>query len=388
MWGPEESEELRSLQARAYGRDSSLTAAEAERLRELEDLRRAPVAGSGPDAGIGAVNVSAVGPSAEAAPSTASSDAAATTTATSTTTEAATDTDTDTDTDADAVSGDAVDASAPASSSWRSLFSLLRTRWRPVTLAAAVVLAIGVGVGWLAFGRSGAAAVELSADQQEWQNELVAAGVYDPGSIRALGVEEDVVIWTATKDAKERTCLILGTGEATVPTCERTEMIAATGMYGSISVKGKGDLQREVSAQMLFTASGEPAVAVSAYDYDTSESGITYANEAESETAARLSENGFDAGSLWVVGYDGDVPVWTAVQTESQNQCLIYDGSTDEAPVSCADPQTMQEQTSSLVLNVVDAETGDVTHLEMMSNRGPGYLTITREGDVSGAVGD
>lgn len=373
MLEPEESEELRSLQARAYGRDSALTEAEAERLRELEERRLAPaaeaehpVAGERSDAAEPDTGVAADVDSASA--SAAVDDARVPA--------------------GEDVAGDADDAPSRSSSFLHPLLSLLRTRWRPVALAAVVVLAIGVGIGWLAFGRSGAAAVELTADQQGWQNDLVATGVYDPGSIRALGVEEDVVIWTATKGGQERTCLILGTGEATVPTCERTEMIAATGMYGSISVKGKGDLQREVSAQMLFTASGEPAVAVSAYDYDTSESGITYANEAESEAAARLSENGFEAGSLWVVGYDGDVPIWTAVQTESQNQCLIYDGSTDEAPVACADPQTMQEQASGLVLNVVDAETGAVTHLELMSNRGPGYLTITREGDASGAVGD
>lgn len=371
MLEPEESEELRSLQARAYGRDSSLTSAEAERLRELEDLRLAPVAEAAPAAHPGEVERSAA---AEPDTAVAVSEAAPADEGRVSAGEDAAD--------------DAVDALSPASSSWLSLFSLLRTRWRPVALVAVAVLAIGVGVGWLAFGRSGAAAVELTADQQGWQNDLVAAGVYDPGSIRALSVEEDVVIWTATKDTKERTCLILGTGEATVPSCDRTEMIAETGIYGSISVEGHKGLQREVSAQMLFTASGEPAVAVSVYDYDPTESGITYANEAESETAARLAENGFDAGSLWVVGYDGDVPIWTASQTESQNQCLIYDGSTDEAPVTCADPQTMQEQASSLVLNVVDTETGGVTHLEMMSNRGPGYLTVTREGDASGAVGD
>lgn len=374
MLEPEESEELRSLQARAYGRDSALTAAEAERLRELDDRRVAPAAESGSAERVVA------GPPVEDSESAAKSAGAH---------DAADEIDAaPAGVPAGEPSADVEDRASSASSSWRSALSALRPRWRPVALAAVAVLAIGVGIGWLAFGRSGVAAVELTADQQGWQNDLVATGVYDPGSIRALGVEEDVVIWTATKGGQERTCLILGTGEATVPTCERTEMITATGMYGSISVKGKGDLQREVSAQMLFTASGEPAVAVSAYDYDTSESGITYANEAESEAAARLSENGFEAGSLWVVGYDGDVPIWTAVQTESQNQCLIYDGSTDEAPVACADPQTMQEQASGLVLNVVDAETGAVTHLELMSNRGPGYLTITREGDASGAVGD
>jgi hypothetical protein len=381
MLEPEESEELRSLQARAYGRESSLTATEAERLRELEDRRVAPAAESGPPERVVAR------PSADEGASVAESAGV----------------------DADRVVAEAVgaararsvgegavddaadaapDGSSPVSSSWRPVLSLLRPHWRSIALAAVLVLAVGVGVGWLTFGRSGVEAVELTAEQQGWQNDLLAEGVYDSGSLRALAVEEGAVIWTATKDGQERTCLILGTGDARVPTCERTERIATTGIYGSISVKGERGLQREVSAQMLFTASGEPAVAVSTYEYDPTESGVTYANEKESETAARLSENGFDASSLWVVGYDREVPVWTGQQTESRNHCLIYDGSTDEAPVACADPETMQDQTSNLVLTVVDTETGGVTSLEMMSNQGPGYLVITREGGTSGAGGD
>ncbi|MDF2507439.1 MAG: hypothetical protein K0Q52_1298 [Microbacterium sp.] len=372
MLGPEESTELRSLQARAYGRDSALTATEAERLRELEDRRVAPVAERAP--GEQPVARARIDDGASAATSA----------------------DDDQDgADADdardpAVDEEGADADEPSSapSTWRSLLSLLRTSWRPIALATVAVLAVGVGVGWLAFGRSGAEAVELTAEQQGWQDDLLADGVYDPGSIRPLAVEEGAVIWTATKGGQERTCLILGTGDATVPTCERTERIAATGIYGSISVKGEGGLQREVSAQLLFTASGEPAAAVSTYEYDPTESGVTYANEKESETAARLSEDGFDASSLWVVGYDRDVPIWTGQQTESRNHCLIYDGSTDEAPVACADPETMQDQASNLVLTVVDTETGGTTSVEMMSSSGPGYLVITREGGTSGAGGD
>lgn len=374
MLAPEESDELRSLQARAYGRDSALTAADAERLRELEDRRVVPVVESGSAERI------AAGPpveDAESAAKPAGADGAAD--------------------EIDAASAgvpegeastEVEDAASSASSSWRSILSALRPRWRSIALAAVVVLTVGVGIGWLAFGRSGAAAVELSAEQQGWQNDLLADGVYDPGSIRALAIEEGAVIWTATKGGQERTCLILGAGGAMVPTCERTERVASTGIYGSISVKGGGNLQREVSAQMLFTASGEPAVAVSTYEYDPTESGVTYANEKEAETAARLSENGFDASSLWVVGYDRDVPIWAGQQTESHTQCLIYDGSTDEAPVTCADPETMQDQASNLVLTVVDTETGGTTSLEMMSGSGPGYLVITREGDTTGAGGD
>jgi hypothetical protein len=201
-------------------------------------------------------------------------------------------------------------------------------------------------------------------------------------------VKEGAVIWTATSEASKNTCLILSTGEMTTPSCDRTDRIAESGIYGAIIVRDADDVRRQVTAQMLMTAAGEPAVSVGSYDYEATESGITYANEAESQTAERLADDGFEPSSLWVVGYDGDVPVWTATQLDSQNRCLIYDGSTADAPMTCADPETMQDQASSLVLNVTDVATGDVTHLELPSTLGPAYLVITPQGSVVGAGGD
>ncbi len=58
----------------------------------------------------------------------------------------------------------------------------------PAVLAVAALLVVGVGVGWLLFGRSAATPVALSAQQQEWQSALIAGGRYDPGSVRALAV--------------------------------------------------------------------------------------------------------------------------------------------------------------------------------------------------------
>lgn len=375
MLDAQESEELRSLQALAYGRDAALSDLDAMRLRELEERRFARSA----EGAQGATTAPDAAESTETAPEggrdtwvTDADDRVPTAGAGGSADQEA----------------DAEESAAPAASARASLLAAVRTHWRPVAFAVAAVLAIGVGVGWIAFGRSTATPIELTAEQQDWQHALISDGLYDSGSVRALAVEEGVVVWTATKNHRERTCLILGTGEITVPTCERTEIVTETGTYGAITVKGDGDVDRQVGAQMLFTASGEPAVAVSVYDYDPGESGITYANEEESNIAKRLTEDGYEAGSLWVVGYDGDVPVWSAVEAETQNHCLIYDGSIDDAPVTCADPETMQEQSSSLVLTVVDSATGSMTNLEMPSNSGPGYLVITREGGMAGAGGD
>lgn len=374
MLDSDEWAELRSLQARAYGRDAVLTPTEAVRLRALEDRRF--------DRGVESVQQ---GPaeigdapaaemlSAQSRAATERDDAAA----------GAAPADAETDAEAD-IGGRRTGTDAAAS----PRRSVLRAHWRPVAIATVALLVIGLGIGWLAFGRSGVSPVALTAEQQQWQNDLTVAGLYDSGSIRALAVEEGVVIWAATKDEQARTCLILRAEGVTQPSCDRTEVVAETGIYGGITVRAAGDQHRQLSVQMLLTAAGDPAVAISTYDYDPGVSGITYANEEESQAAERLIAEGFDGNSLWVVGYDGDVPVWTAVQTDSQHPCLIYDGSTPETPIICADPETMQDQTSSLVLNVVDSATGAVTHLELASNRGPAYLVITREGGVAGAGGD
>ncbi|WP_226532125.1 hypothetical protein [Microbacterium paraoxydans] len=367
MLDAEESEELRSLHARAYGRDAALTDAEATRLRELEDRRRVPaVEPEHVEEPVQVEEGEVLEPSTSDRVDDSPSEMRVLAAGTEPTAE----------------------ASASAGSSLRSLLAVARSHWRPVALATVAVLLIGLGAGWLAFGRADSAPVALTPEQQQWEDDLVAGGDYDPGSIRALGVEQGAVIWTATKDGRERTCLILSTGDVTLPNCNETESVTAEGIYGSITVRTDEDLQRQVSAQMLFTASGEPAVAVSSYDYDSLQTGITYANEKESQTADRLVREGYDMHSLWVVGYDGDVPLWTAVQRDSQSSCLIYDGSTDDSPEACLDPETMQEQGSSLVLNRVDPDSGAVTHFELASSTGPGYLVITRERDATGAAED
>lgn len=377
-----ELEELRALQARAYGRAAALSADDAVRLRELEERRVARAPEMPEDAAVEMTGSALREPD----PLAGEDDDARATAAPVDEADAPLD-DTDTDTEADTDTDADEDADVPRSAP--PLRVLLRRHWRPAAIAAVAVLLIGVGVGWLAFARPATAPVALTAEQQGWQDDLVSSGVYDAGSVRALAVEEGAGIWVATTDDGARSCLILSTGDVTQPSCDRRETVLQTGLYGSIAVENADEQRRQVSVQMLFTAVGEPAVAVSSYDYDPSIGGITYANEQESNTAERLVDEGFDANSLWVVGYDGDVPVWTGTQTASQNQCLIHDGSTADAPVICADPETMQDQaTSRLVLNVVDSETGAVTLLELLANRGPAYLVITREAGVIGAADD
>ena len=264
-----------------------------------------------------------------------------------------------------------------------------RPRPLVLALAAAALLLGGGGIGWMLAGGAVGAAVTLSPQQQAWQDDIVASGQYDAGSVRAVTVAEETVVWTATQDQRERTCLILGTGDLTMPSCDRTSSVAERGLYGSISLGTDGDLQRQLSAQLLLTASGEPAVAVSASDYTTGITAIEYANEDETRTASRLAEEeGFDPGSIWVAGYDGEVPIWTASQLESGRQCLIHDGSLPDSPMACETVETLGEYDRGLMLEVTDPQTGALTRYEIPWSRGPSTLVISHEGGAAGAGGD
>lgn len=375
-------DELRVLQRKAYARDGALTPAEADRLRELEEQRRFATAAASPvshaaapaDARAGSAPASArfsdVRPGADA--STDAGDAP----------EASIDPDGDTQNAPDA----AGDSRETATTRHRLVGPLRSRRGAVAVVAALALIAVGVGIGWSVFGRPPGPAVALTAEQRAWQEDVVASDAYDPGSVRALAVEEGVVLWTATQQQGERTCLILGAGASTMPSCDRTEIVQQSGLYGSFTLSSDDDGQRQVSAQLLLGPNGEAVVAASTGEYSTA---IQYANDEESATARRLAEAGFDPGSIWVTGYDGDVPLWSATQVETGRQCLIYDGSTADAPVACETPETLAEYGPGLFLQVTDAETGAVTSYELPGNvAGPSVLVITREGSVAGAGGD
>lgn len=359
--------ELRSLQARAYGRDASLSAAEALRLRELERRRAEPtpvVADPPVEAPVSALT-SGTGnlePQTDDVPGSGDGDA------------------TTTGTDQGGPDG----PGRPPGRSW------LRTRWLPLAAAVVTLVLVGIGLGWALFRGSGPDTAALSPEQQQWQSALLASGNYDRGSLRALAVEEGAVIWVATKDDAEITCLLVATSPSALPSCDRTETVGRTGLFGAVTLESKEETRRELNVQMVFTASGEPAVAANVAEFGPgTTNGMTWANADEAEKAKRIADQGFQINSLWVVGYDGDVPVWTGMELDGFQTCLIYAGSDAAFPRVCADALTMQEQSATLVLNVVDDASGEVVRLELpTASNGHSSLMITREGGADGAAGD
>ncbi|WP_101847191.1 hypothetical protein [Zhihengliuella sp. ISTPL4] len=352
-------EERRALQRKAFGRAGGLTAAEAARLRELDDARQRPATPPTTEQPRPDPPQEGRESRADHTPPVSEPEAGA----------------------PRIPEHDAGTAEAGRDRRWRSLGGL--------ALAAVVVLLVGVGIGWLAFGRGGGVAVALSAEQQQWQSDLVTSGKYDPGSVRAVATEEDAVVWVATQNGGASICLVLGAGESTTPSCNQREAVQMEGLWGEVTTQRDDEYTRQVLAQLLLTADGEPAVTVGVSEFGSGEGGgLTYANEAESRTAERLADEGFDPPSIWVVGYDRDVPIWTASERETGRQCLIYDGATTpDAPRACETTETLQEHDGLLRLQVTDVETGGMTTYELPSG-GFGSFVIIREGSDVGAGGD
>ena len=360
MLHADEIEELRALQARAYGRGGGLTDVDADRLRHLEDTR-APVAQPeaeaaserdvGPEPLIDAVPLRTTPPD-----------------------------DLRTEPDGTAPPRDAVAPASDRPTRPDTVRSVLRRRWPVVAASVAALVCLGVLIGWLVFADRGPEPIALTAEQQQWQSELVATGVYDPGSLRALREEEGVVIWFATQKGGENVCLVLADGQSSAPVCSTEEQVRAQGLYASITSPGEGELQNVVDAQMYLAVDGDPAVI--SYNYITSSqsSGVQFASPVEAEIAVRLGDSGFDERSLTVGGYDGEVPVWFATEKNTQRACLIYDGSQPDPLQACVDGLWSAPEGLALVLDRV-ADDGSTTRYEYHLGMGRQYLTISKGAD-------
>jgi hypothetical protein len=356
--------ELRDLQARAYGRGGGLTASEAARLDQLMQ-RQAEQAAKDAGDGIPApepVAVEVTDPVGRSRPDTRrdaeSADAAYPAAA--------------------EPSHDGADHARPS-----SFPVLLRERWRPLLIGAAVVLGLGIGLGWAVFGRDGAEAVALTPAQQDWQREIIGEATYDQGSLRPVAVEAGVVLWFATKNDGDLTCLVLGDGAHTTSECDTSDAVRDNGLYGTLVVE-RGEGQTEVTGQMILTAAGQPAVVTSSYEYDPGSMTTSYANEEEEDFASTLVAQGFDARTVWVVGYDGEIPVWSGVRTDDAMQCLIYGATEGVADIRCEDSATGE----GLWVEHVDPATAQTTRVEWQFSPNYGnYLVITREGALDhGAI--
>ncbi|MFK0401929.1 hypothetical protein ACIQTT_06320 [Microbacterium sp. NPDC090225] len=345
MLDAEEAVELRALQARAYGREGALTTEESRRLAELNAKRaEAPS------------EVERVRPESDETPRE----------------------------EAVALRGDqgrtastalgATSAPAPPPASAR------RPRWPLIAAALLIVFALGATAGWV-LTRPSEHEVDLTPAQAAWQQELIDGGEYDAGSIRAMAVEDGMVVWAATQSRGLTTCLVLGDAEERVPSCISTEIVRSSGFDTVRTVDVDGELKRQVSAQVFLTPDNAPAVVVGSFLFaPPDEFGASYGSDEEEAFAEALVEHGLERTSIWIVGYDGETPIWTGIKTSTGQTCVAYDSSDPEPFLFCEEFASAGSAAQrGLGFDHVDPETGDSSFIQFTFGDGPSYLQITRE---------
>lgn len=307
MLSAEESAELLMLQAKAYGRGGGMTAAELARLQELERPALAPkVATSG---STGAGHVQPVAEPSQLVDVVPDSDPSAS------------------DEDEGDELADAVQKRQPR----HPLVYILG--------AAAVALMLGIGAGWLVFGRDAGPAIPVTAEQQMRGEQLAEEANLDPGTITPMA-EDDVLVWMGTRDEGEVTCMIIDDGEHDAPSCAPTESVLETGLYGMLARDASDSSQNAtevISASLGFVRAGEPIVMIQG-GWTMSSGGDfldQFADPDQRATAERLLDEGFDEWSPMLAAYDGDTQIWIGTREFGEQACLFYGGEPD-VPSACA----------------------------------------------------
>lgn len=224
MLTAEESAELRTLQARAYGQDAELSAADAARLRELERRSDAEAFRDDAEPLAAAAAWPVTAPSTAGASSLEHAELAGT-----------------------RASSDSPATRRPGIRPWIAV------------LAVIVVFALGAGFGWMLFGQPDRSSIGLTQEQRARGAEIVANGTYDANSLRAMIEREGVMVWLATTDAGESLCLIVDDGADATAACNDEDRVAFDGLV--VVHQSIGDGYTDVAhATLLLTAGREPAV--------------------------------------------------------------------------------------------------------------------------------
>ena len=320
--------ELRALQAKAYGRHGGLTEPEGARLRALESMRaaapvRMPDEASGADGSIVVDSVDV--PLSIADTSLPAGDARG-------------EDETEDETAENGRSAD--DPVRPAASGTLAAF---RQHWKTAAAASVAVLLIGFGAGWALFGQSGG--VALTPEQQERRAELQADGDFDPGTLRAIGQDDDALVWYATKDDGDLVCLTIDVADASADQCTRAEELVNGGGAGvSIipAAEGSGDGPSEqIWATATQAMNGEIVAIIQRWNV-TQDDWLSQFDGEERDRAEQLVDEGFEQYSFSVVGYVEDAPVWYGQRVDGivPQDCLVVDALDATQCVNAGDAQS------------------------------------------------
>ena len=354
-----DADELRMLQHKAYGRDGGLTDAEAARLRELEHrdepaavVEDAVVVG---DAVDGSTSVAET-PVVEDASGAASTDA------------------------------------EPTTSRSRTGMRELRRHWRFAAVASVLLLAIGVGAGWVLFGQD-SEAIALTAEQQQRRLELYDSGDYDEGSLRAVGQDDQgALVWYGTKIDGEQQCLVLDVAEESGQQCAPPDGSSTFSLSTSVTIPGVADPASEVvsdigvGAYLVFSTTGEPMVSIQRWEQTIGGLAQQFMGEERTRAEELMSEG--TVRGISIIGSFRDEPVWLIDDDadDSMQTCLVVDAAGGER--QCLPIEVAIEDGLSTVVFVDDGADGSeawTIQVAYTVSQTP-YLVITRDPTLAGVT--
>lgn len=339
----DESAELRMLRTKAYGRGGKLSAEELTRLQELEGWGAAAVETEGlrlaplvPDtASAAAENRSESGVGIDASPS---------------------------------------DEEIPETPETPEIPEIQETparrRWPLLAAASAVILAVGLGIGWGIWGWDSEASA-LTAAHSGTHAEIEATQLYDPGTVVPVAEQHGVVVWQADRSDGEELCVIITAPDQNSHGCVSYEQLADFAWPSATATVPEGEESAgdQITAGLISTTTGELAPFIQVWHASGWESQYS----ADELTQLRAVEAaGYRASSLSILGYDGDSVVWS---TWENGLCVIAPTDAGIADF-CADGEA---ETLSLTAPVDGITT---RYVVTQPKRRPPLLTIYKDVDT------
>lgn len=205
-------------------------------------------------------------------------------------------------------------------------------RWL-LPLVAGLAILLGLGAGWLVFGRGDGPREMTDAQRKTW-TEIEASGEYDPGSVRFVARKHGVDVWQAGKSKGAQDCVVVTRGDERKAQCVASESEGdGFGPQASLEFEQDGD-QYMVWAALVADAEGDVVALVQRQNMDVDWDWRSQYNEQELPIAEMLNAAGYSGASLGIVGYDGDTPIWVS---ESGRTCLMIADSTKVIAEACGE---------------------------------------------------
>ncbi|SJN26991.1 hypothetical protein FM104_05465 [Microbacterium esteraromaticum] len=255
-------------------------------------------------------------------------------------------------------------ASAPTSGPASASASAPRTRRRWLApLAGVLILLLGIGVGWLAFGRDAAPA--MTAAQRDTWVDLEASNDYDAGSVELVGSQDGADVWFATKHDAKSECAVVTVGEESGQSCLAGDELNGQQQLGAGLAAETDEGTFQFWGLISKTTTGQRVAVVQRYGADEGWGWRSQYDESELAIAEVLvAATGYAGEALQIIGYDAETPIW------------IYQGA--ESCVLVADDQKVLAEACGLDDDsTIDLAMPDAVYVVRLTNRGP-VLTITR----------